>query len=118
MFIIVSIYDDETAESVCIVLTILGLEYTDTEPNGLSCLSGNKVFSNGKLDYKFLDNSFEFKCTLNCETSTARYYKWNVQKLPTKINPKKCKVKVILTTNVVFLKLKFELFLYIKKLEN
>jgi hypothetical protein len=88
----VSIYKNESTKSVSIVLTILDLECHE---GNIKCAAfGNKQPSNAKLKYSFTENSFEFKCVLNPEKSEARYYRWNVKQLPTKIKPDKTKVKV------------------------
>jgi hypothetical protein len=101
----VSIYKNESSKSVSIVLTILDLECYE---GNIKCASfGNKQPSNAKLKYNFTENSFEFKCVLNPDKSEARYYRWKVKQLPTKIKPEKTKVKV----NYLFLIKKLEKFL-------
>ena len=88
----VSIYNDETSKSVSILLTIVNLEKTKSTFCGIG---GKNEPSNANVKYNITNQSIDFKCILNGGTKNARYYRWAVKKLPSKIRGDKTKVEVI-----------------------
>ena len=88
----VSIYNDETSKSVSILLTIVNLEKTKSTCCGIG---GKNEPSNANVKYNFTDQSVDFKCILNGDTKNARYYRWAVKRLPSKIREDATKIEVI-----------------------
>ncbi len=87
------IYKNEKSDSVCIVMTILGLEMHEGNFNCFS-FGGGKEPSNARFKQSITDSSVEFKIIVESDSRKKSFYKWEVKRLPSKIRPEKTKVKV------------------------